>query len=53
MLDPVIISFKLTLNVSVTYYRKQLYPVNTYYKSYALRSAPNFMKSTPGSPRKF
>ena len=31
MLDPIIISYKLTTNVSVTYYRIQQYPVdNTY-----------------------
>ena len=32
MLDPIIISYKLTINVSVTYYRKLQYPVNTTYK---------------------
>ena len=31
MLDPIIISYKLTTNVSVTFYRIQQYPVdNTY-----------------------
>ena len=31
MLDPIIISYKHTINVSVTYYQIQQYPVNTIY----------------------
>ena len=31
MLDPIIISYKLTANVSVTYYIIQQYPINTIY----------------------
>ena len=31
MLDPIKISYKLTTNMSVTYYRIQQYPVNTFY----------------------
>ena len=33
MLDPIKISYKLTTNVSVTYYRVQKYPVNTIYNN--------------------
>ena len=33
MLDPIIISYKLTLNMSVTYYRILQYPVNTTYNN--------------------
>ena len=31
MLDPIIISYKFTINVSVTYHRILQYPVNTTY----------------------
>ena len=31
MLDPIIISYKLTINMSVTYYRISTIPVNTTY----------------------
>ena len=31
MLDPIIISYKLTINLSVTYYRIPTIPVNTTY----------------------
>ena len=34
MLYPIIISYKLTANVSVTYYRIQQYPVKYIYNTY-------------------
>ena len=40
-LDPILISYKLTTNVSVTYKRIQQYPVNTIYNILGKKYCPH------------
>ena len=58
MLDPIIISYKLTINLSVTYSRIQLYPVKYIYNSWiSTQQSWNlfcyFYSRSPSSPQNF
>ena len=49
MLDPIIISYKLTTIVSVTYYRIQQYPVKSIYNNCSFQDIVRQVKMAPFS----